>query len=208
MSKRWFTSDFHFGMTDILRFEERPFNDVEKMNEAYIRSCVERAGEDDLIIHVGDLCSFKSDRGSKGLEVKPIEIIKSIPATFINIRGNHDVNNKVFSAADSMRTNLGKRYLDVSICHYPTYDKRAIGHFQDGDIHICGHVHRKWKHCLDLTNNCLNVNVGVDAWNHKIVSEEELIAYISGLLRKHPGELYKCQTLPSGKVIFDGDQLA
>lgn len=83
----------------------------------------------------------------------------------------------------SMRTQLGKKYTAVSVSHYPTYDRRAEGQFLEGDIHICGHVHGRWQHCLDLAHKCLNINVGVDAWHFKMLSEDDLVKYIDKLLR-------------------------
>jgi len=98
------------------------------MNSFYIEQC-SKADADDTILHVGDLACFKQDRDSKGLDCKPETLLKSIKAQFINIRGNHDVNNKVRSLCESMRLHLSKKFPDVSVSHYPTYDRRALGHF-------------------------------------------------------------------------------
>lgn len=120
----------------------------------------------------------------------------------MNLKGNHDISNRVKSLAISMRTALGKRYPNVSVSHYPSYDVHAKGHWLNGDIHLCGHVHSKWKHCLDLTGNVLNINVGVDVWGYRIVSEEKLIEYIDSLFKKKPDSLDRCRTLENGKVQF------
>ena len=74
-----------------------------------------------------------------------------------------------------MRIKLGTRFPNVSVSHYPSYSEKSTGNFKNGDIHICGHVHGAWKHCVDLDHSVLNINVGVDAWNYKIVSDDELI---------------------------------
>lgn len=169
---RFYTADFHLGMTDILRFECRGiefggiFADINAMNSALLGSCLTKASATDTIIHAGDLYSFKQDRGNKGLLEKPNEVIERIPATFINVRGNHDLHNKVKSLCESMRISMGSRFPDVSISHYPSYDRHAKNCFVQGDIHLCGHVHSQWKHCLDLDNSVLNINVGVDVWNY------------------------------------------
>jgi calcineurin-like phosphoesterase family protein len=82
-----------------------------------------------------------------------------------------------------MRIHLGKRFPDVSVSHYPSTDQHSIGHWQPGDIHLCGHVHGKWKHLLDIKHQVLNINVGVDVWNFQIVSEDEIIKYIDKILK-------------------------
>jgi calcineurin-like phosphoesterase family protein len=185
--KRFFTADWHLGSQllldkKVMKEDVRPFKSVEKMDAAILRSAHQRAKYDDTIIHVGDLACYGKDRGHAGLEIKPFEIISKIPATFVNIRGNHDLHNSVKSVCDSMRIHLGKRFPCVSVSHYPSTDPHSFGQWLPGDIHICGHVHKKWKHFLDVKNKVLNINVGVDVWNFQIISEDELIKYIDKIL--------------------------
>ena len=203
MAHKFFTSDFHFGMSAMLSIENWPFKSIEKHDAALLRSCKERAKQEDVIYHLGDLCSYGLDRGSKGLEIKPYELIKDIPATFINIRGNHDLNNKVKSVCDSMHMFLSKRYPSVSLSHYPTYDRRIDPSCLTAPIHLCGHVHSSWRHCLDLDHRILNINVGCMMWGFKIVSDDELIAYLNKLFKKKPDQLFRCHT-ENGKLIFNG----
>lgn len=203
MAHKFFTSDFHFGMSAMLSIENWPFKSIEKHDAALLRSCKERAKQEDVIYHLGDLCSYGLDRGSKGLEIKPYELIKDIPATFINIRGNHDLNNKVKSVCDSMHMFLSKRYPSVSLSHYPTYDRRIDPSCLTAPIHLCGHVHSSWRHCLDLDHRILNINVGCMMWGFKIVSDDELIAYLNKLFKKKPDQLFRCHT-QNGKLIFNG----
>lgn len=202
---RYLTADFHLGMTEALVFDKMPFKSIEKHDAALIRSCRERAKEGDIIYHLGDLASFKLDRGSKGLDVKPQELLKDISATFINIRGNHDLNNKVKSICDSMHMFLSKRYPSVSLSHYPTYDRRCDASCLTAPIHLCGHVHGSWKHCLDIDHRILNVNMGCIVWNWRIVSDDELIVYLNKLFKKTPDQLYRCKKNIYGKLEFFGE---
>ena len=215
MSRKFYSADFHLGMTDILRFEARPFKTIQKMDEALIRSCNQRAKvyyktdaagnqivvDRDTIIHVGDLCSYKSDRGNAGSELKPQEIVSQIGATFINLRGNHDLNNKVKSVGSSMITSLGKKQPHVFFCHFPSYDTRCDPLPRGVCLQLCGHVHRKWKHCLDVTNGILNINIGVDVWGYKIVSEEEILSYAESLMKLPASELNRVKIVKPGKVV-------
>lgn len=205
MARRFFTSDFHLGFSALLEIEKWPFGSIEKHDQALLRSCRERAKPDDVIIHVGDLASVGMDRhgglDSKGLDVKPAEMLAGIEATFVNVRGNHDASNGVKSLCDCMRTSFGKRYPNVSISHYPSYDRRARGQYFDGDIHVCGHVHGAWKYCLDLDHSVLNVNVGCMAWGFMIVSEDELVRYVNKVLLNKPANLFRCRTV-GGRLTF------
>ena len=205
---RLFSADFHFGFESLLSLEKWPFKSIEKHDAALVRSCKERAKPEDIIYHLGDLCCYKQDShlDSKGLDVKPYELIKDIPATFINIRGNHDLNNKVKSACDSMHLFLSKRYPSVSLAHYPTYDRRCDRSCMFAPVHLCGHVHSTWKHCLDLDHQILNVNMGCMMWGWKIVLDDELIAYLNMLFKKSPNRLYRCKKNEYGKLEFFGSK--
>lgn len=203
MAVRWFTGDFHLGTSSIIEYASRPFSSVSEMNSHLLCECA-KAAPDDTIIHVGDFALFGNDRhGTKCINsrIRQEDVLSKVKATFINIRGNHDLNNKVKSLCDSMRTRLGRKYTSVSISHYPTYDPHAKGHFQHGDIHLCGHVHGKWRCCLDVDSMCLNINVGVDAWNYKLVKEETLINYVNFLIRQGPDKIFRCKS-ENGKLVF------
>lgn len=210
MAKRFFTSDFHFGSQALMKIENWPFKSIEKHDAALIRSCKERAKANDIVYHLGDMAQFGYDSHyairTKGLDVKPYELIKDIPATFINIRGNHDLNNKVKSACDSMHMFLSKRYPSVTLSHYPTYDRRCDASCMHAPIHLCGHVHGHFKHCLDLDHKILNINMGCMMWNWRIVSDDELIAYLNTLFKKSPSQLFRCKKNEHGKLEFFGDK--
>lgn len=199
MAKRFFTADFHLQMQKILQFENRPFKNIKEHDIMLLDEC-KKTSYDDIIIHVGDLYSFGFDRGVECGKDKPIDVIKDIPATFINIRGNHDLSNKVKSTCDSMQLHLGRKYPNVICGHYPSYDEHAASYIRKGWILLCGHVHHQWKHCLDLTNSILNINVGVDVNKYKLMSEDDVIKYIDRVLSL-PFEKMNKIKIKDGKVI-------
>ena len=53
-SKVFFTSDTHFNHTNILKFCDRPFKNVEEMNETMIANWNCIVGMDDDVFHLGD----------------------------------------------------------------------------------------------------------------------------------------------------------
>lgn len=184
MSKRFFTSDWHLCSSRIIEACDRPFKDVDFMNKYLISMTNNFASEDDIVIHAGDFCSYGNDRGEIGMKINPINFVKQINATFINVKGNHDENNKTKSVCYYMRTTLGKVFSDVSLSHYPSINPLAKGTFRSGDIHLCGHIHNRWKYLIDKKHKVLNINVGIDVWDYKIVSEDELIDYIRHVMRQ------------------------
>lgn len=208
MAKRFFTADFHLGMDSIIEFENRPFSNVGEMNSALIAQCEGRTKAGDVIIHVGDLACFRPDNHagrSDGTGIRPDEMLKNVKADFVNVRGNHDVNNRVRSVCESMTVRLGQKYPNVVVGHYPSYDPRAAEYVRDGWICLCGHVHGRWRHCIDMNRKILNVNVGVDAWDYRLVTEDELCRYIGRLLTHRPDSLYRC-FMSKGKLRFQGEK--
>ena len=169
---RFWTSDLHLNHANIIVYCNRPFKSSKRMDEVLINNINMRAKENDILIHLGDFMCYGKDRGLQNDKKHEDYYTNQINPTFINIKGNHDTNNKVSSPADLIITTLGP--YQVSASHYPS----IINPQNKLSIHICGHVHALWKHYYDKQNKILNINVGIDAWNYQIVSDQELIDYI------------------------------
>lgn len=180
MGQRFFTSDWHLNHGNIIKYCNRQFKSVKRMNDVLIKFANDKAKHrSDIIIHVGDFYCYGSDRGSESVKENPSLYIDRLTATFVNIKGNHDRNNKVTSLCDHMITNVGP--FRVHVCHHPSNDHNSrVKNFKH-IILICGHVHNKWKHFYDKERDILNINVGVDAWKNCIVSESEIVNFINKL---------------------------
>ena len=72
----------HFGHSNVIRFDGRPFTDVDQMNEALIRNWNERVTPDDTVYVIGD-GFFKGEEMS-------VNIIRQLNGHKRLIRGNHD----------------------------------------------------------------------------------------------------------------------
>jgi len=195
---RWFTSDHHFGHTNIIKYCNRPWSTVEEMNEGLISRWNEVVADEDVVWVLGDVTMRPSNLG-------PVSRLKGKKYL---VAGNHD----------SCWTGQGKsykqqeRYLDagflglqpkgsierffledefvedgeggglwVAMSHFP-YTPDPIWEADDdrfaeyrlpdkGLPLLCGHVHDKWK-----TNGRM-LNVGVDVWNYYPVPEKEVIKW-------------------------------
>jgi len=188
--KTFFTSDLHLQSTEapgIIEWAHRPFKSVEKHDAALIRGIRERVKPEDLLIHVGDFMNYGKNRGREGGRLKPEDYMALIDRNIVFLEGNHDPNNRVRTIGRTLTTKVG-RYV-VSVGHYPSYDERfeyvMVPRYQacnhDGyAIHLCGHVHDAWRY--KIQDHVLNINIGVDAWKYRPVSESELDAYITKVL--------------------------
>lgn len=204
--KTFFTSDLHLQSTEspgIIDWAHRPFKSVEKHDAALIRGIQERVKPDDLLIHVGDFMNYGKNRGRESGRAKPEEYVKRIGRQIVFLEGNHDPNNHVRCIGRTLTTKVG-RYI-VSVGHYPSMDPRfeltflptyAAKGYGLIRIHLCGHVHDKWQYYIggfhtyeirDVGELILNINVGVDVWKYRPVSEAELDAYIGKVLAGKEG---------------------
>lgn len=84
-SRVYFTSDTHFNHTNILRYCQRPFRNVDDMNEQMIANWNETVSEDDVIFHLGDFCL--------GGAAEWTRILDRLNGKIYLIMGNHDLKN-------------------------------------------------------------------------------------------------------------------
>ena len=77
----YFTADTHFGHANIVRMCERPYPDVDTMNEAMIAAWNERVHGNDTVYIVGDMFLRCAD---------PERILKRLKGKKRLIVGNHD----------------------------------------------------------------------------------------------------------------------
>jgi len=54
MVTRWFTSDTHYYHNNIIRYCNRPFDNVTDMNETLIHNYNDMVGDNDEVYHLGD----------------------------------------------------------------------------------------------------------------------------------------------------------
>jgi calcineurin-like phosphoesterase family protein len=58
----WFTSDFHLGHRNIIRYCKRPFDSIDDMDATLLANLNRRVGENDVLYFLGDFCLGGPDR--------------------------------------------------------------------------------------------------------------------------------------------------
>ncbi|NOQ72342.1 MAG: phosphoesterase [Crocinitomix sp.] len=175
MKKIFFTSDHHFGHENIIKFSNRPFKNVEEMNEVMIERWNEKVHPRDDVYYLGDF-SLEKDRE------KTAEILKRLNGSKFLIKGNHE------GAAlnHSKKFEWVKDYYELKIkdpdCkngtrrimlfHYAMRSWRGIGR---GNWHLYGHSHGNLP---DLEDQ-LCFDIGVDNHDFYPLSYEEIKAIMA-----------------------------
>lgn len=83
-----YSSDLHFDHRNIMRYDDRPWQDVEVMNAALVTLWNETVGENDLTYILGDVVwQANNDRWSA--------ILSSLKGHKFIVKGNHDESDRL-----------------------------------------------------------------------------------------------------------------
>ena len=188
----YYISDMHLGHENVLRFDQRPYETVEEMDEILIANWNMRVTDDDHVYILGDFC-YKSKN-------MPESYLKKMNGHKHLIVGNHDgaimKRSEAQAYFDSIDTMLqindnGNR---IVMCHYPIAD--WVGRYH-GSIHLYGHIHGHDFECMKFlkargqaynTAACINnyqpCNLGeIIANNERYLNLAEAIEEIRGKKR-------------------------
>jgi calcineurin-like phosphoesterase family protein len=171
----YFTSDTHFGHKNIIEYCNRPFEDVHAMNTVLTENWNSIIKPEDTIYHLGDF-AFKSKNGCK-------EILKHLNGNIVLIKGNHDNSDTLkafrsfnFPIYDYLELDVSDEEIgNQTIClfHYPILFWRGKAM---GTWHLFGHMHGSYH---DSRLHIAQIDVGVDAWDFKPVSFDQIKTIIT-----------------------------
>jgi calcineurin-like phosphoesterase family protein len=169
----FFTADTHFGHGGALGLFRRPFASVQAMDEAMISRWNERVGPADEVWHLGDFAVRRS-------AVEMARILAALHGNVHLIAGNNDGANTVAlhgfaSVHDYLELEIeGVRLV---LCHYPF---RSWNRMARGAINLHGHSHGRLKRMPR------QLDVGVDVWDFRPISLEEILSACSRRSRRAP----------------------
>lgn len=170
MANTWFSADYHLGHDNIRRYVNRPFKTLDEMNTHLILNHNSRVKKEDTLFHVGDFCFRNSAGGKKGEgTLHKAEYYQSqLNGNTVYIKGNHDRNNSLKTCIEKIIIRFGGEQL--CLVHNPSH---ADFNYK---LHLCGHVHSAWKFKRMYKDKLYTdmINVGVDVWNYRPVSWEEI----------------------------------
>lgn len=185
----WFTADPHYWHDNILKYCNRPYADVEEMNEMLIHNWNSVVAQEDTVYCLGDF----------SLAFRSVELFSNrLLGTKKLVPGNHDFCHPAHKKGKKDLPKWVSKYEEhgwevlpihsglnipgvgvVNLSHMPyrgDYTDERYPEFRvvgDGRWLLCGHVHEKWK-----TRGKM-VNVGVDQWDYKPVSIDAIARLIT-----------------------------
>lgn len=172
----YYTSDLHLGNSNIIKYENRPWQTVEEMDVALIDNWNEVVGQNDEVYVLGDFC-FKGAS-------KAIQYLDNLNGKIHLIRGNHDsfMGQQSFLLWELGPSNFDRVEPEGWYKHMKDGDHEVIlSHFPilywDGmddrhSIHLYGHMHSRpgMQHPHPYA-----YNVGVDVNGYRPVTLEQLL---------------------------------
>ncbi len=161
MSNVWFTSDTHFGHTNIIKYTLRPFDSIGEMDERIIANWNKVVQPTDDIYHLGDFALVGRN------EDKLKQYVRRLNGRIHLILGNHDrhweklYKNMLASCQRLDEINVNGQA--IILCHYAmkVWNKHSHNSWQ-----LYGHSHGK----LPKEPGRLQIDVGVDRWNFTPIS--------------------------------------
>ena len=142
--KVWFTSDLHFWHKNICKYCNRPYENIEEMNEAIVNNWNSVVKEGDTVFVLGDL-------GFCGIEkLKPL--MTQLKGKIFLLQGNHDspkvvtrlYEEKIIEDFDRLASVIitGDEECpeqELALCHFPMID---WANKEKGAWMIHGHQHQ------------------------------------------------------------------
>jgi len=160
--KVWVWSDLHFFHKNIIEFSDRPYDNVEQMNEHLVANHNDYVGANDISIWVGDV-GFAN-------ETKINELLDQCSGYKILILGNHDFHRR----KRPLKLNFDETHLcylmdtpevGLFFTHYPMYN------IPEGPwVNIHGHLHAFPKSDSGHPRH-INVNCEIQEYKPKLLDD-------------------------------------
>lgn len=139
-NKIFFTADPHYDHSNVIKYCNRPFKDIQEMNDTLINNWNSVVGNDDTVFIGGDMGFLKGKHRLK-------EILYDLKGNKILITGNHDYQNKIHNMGGNFKgiydtvhfrvrdKELEDKMMKIVINHFP------FAHWFRGYVHLHGHIH-------------------------------------------------------------------
>ena len=166
--KRYIVADLHFGHSNIIKYENRPFANVNEMDTSLIELWNSTVGKDDLVYVLGDFTISRRMELIKNL-------VEQLHGRKILIMGNHDTRKPRDYIECGFEVATKKPMMvepGVIFMHEPFEDPNLIA---ENYIYFFGHVHANHS-LMDDYPNCMCVSI--ERINYRPVDFDECLRKI------------------------------
>lgn len=167
----YYIADTHFGHKNVMKFDNRPFANLDEMEKVLINNWNTKIKDTDDVYIIGDFC-FRSDK-------EPTFYLEQLNGRKHFIIGNHDhailkstnALNHFISIEKIQYVRDGK--YNIVLCHFPIAEWNGI---KRGALHIYGHIHANRDAVSEYMGSTgAAYNAGCMLNNYAPVTIEELI---------------------------------
>lgn len=185
----YYISDLHFCHPNIIRFDERPFENTLEMERTIIKNWNNKVTKNDVVYILGDFCWGKEDDW--------LRILDQLNGAKVLIRGNHDLKHPTAKLKSKFRKicdyeEIKDNGRTIIMSHYPIPFFNHSGN--RNAWHFCGHTHNRtieefkrqeyvWdliksrKEDYENRGHIINVGCMMDYVNYTPRTADELIAW-------------------------------
>lgn len=164
----YFSGDWHLGHANIIRFDGRPFANVDEMNETIMKNVMTTLQKGDNLYYVGDFALERDFGKVEGW----MATLKSSGANLYFIKGNHDKKDTI-KLYQKYGVYLGEQKKvevegqEIVLNHYAM---RVWDKSHHGTWHLYGHSH----HSLPEDMNALSFDVGINGWGYQLLPMQKI----------------------------------
>lgn len=147
MHEKWFISDTHWFHANIIKFCNRPFANVDEMNQAMVDNWNRVVSKKDFVYHLGDVFIGGNDKLRN-------ELLYSLNGHLRLIVGNHDealLKSHCLKRFDKVMYWKGFKEGNITFTHIP----HELHRLRDGCFNGHGHIHGNFEDDPHYRNICV-----------------------------------------------------
>ena len=167
----WVWSDLHLGHANVIEYSDRPFPDVDAMNEALWRAWEETVGPEDTVVVAGDVAMGRCVSEDTWARIRQAPgRVKHL------VVGNHDLHGR-----GVLRTEGFDHVWSCAVSAGPerlVWTHMPLQAVPEGWVNVHGHTH---EHTID---DGAHVNVSVEQTGYRPLRLDEVLKRAQGARRR------------------------
>jgi len=189
-----FISDLHVGHFNVIKFDNRPFKDLNEMHSTIIQNWNSVVDDEDIVFYLGDLfykCNAKY----------PTWFVHQLKGKIHFVLGNHDRINEIkkMNRFETISPEIQIQVKDIDakggyqhihMHHHPILSWNKATH---GSFHLHGHVHHKMSTNKDWDwfYNRKVMDVGCNGLNYTPISYNQVKSIMNNKSNLPKGEKFE-----------------